>query len=726
MRHSKDKKFQNYKTKLGNFQKINIVVILICLLPIIVSIIYVFYFGVNVTFGDQWETVVIIDKITSGNFKFYDLLLPHNEHIIFFPHIFILLLGFITKFNNLVEMFVVIFLLMISFLIFCLYFKKKLYFNKNFFWLIPISFLLFNLKQYVNLLWGWQITFLFIVVFSLAAFYLIYLSSEVKKIKGSIGIFTGAIVCGTVTAYSSSMGLLLWPAGLLQILLSPYAKRRKLFYSIIWSVIGAMEWLLFFKLCGSNIYIHKSNFFPPDISVLKKFFTIIGSSLLWDKNRAFILGLIIFSLILLGLIILIRNKKVKENSFLIAVLSFSILVSLLIVFSGRNPSPSRYATFTVLIIISIYSIFLDLNVSFKSIFFKIVIGVIIGIIFLNIPIIYYRAIIEGKKIKEYREKAAFILTTYDQQPDESLKILYPPSADKIKIYAPILEKLNYNVFSGKHEFLKVDDLIPNEDSTFYNIDKVLLNNVITKQQKQFFYRDLENEFIIISGWALDSSTEDLASEVYIEIDGIIYPSFYGIERKDIADSFKNKNYRYSGFERAIKLADIGSGLHKLKLIIISKDGKTYFKTEDYEIELIEYTAYSEIIINDNLKLNSKDESKFIIQIDSPSNNSRVFEDKIIIDGWAVDTVDLNNNGNLQIIFYDGPELKDYNYLGKIEHYLIRDDVANYLGIDEYRYSGFKFQLDTLKMGNGIHDIYIYVIDKDGIYSDKILRLEIIN
>ncbi|GAJ19000.1 unnamed protein product [marine sediment metagenome] len=122
MRHSKDKKFQNYKIKLGNFQKINIVVILICLLPIIVSIIYVFYFGVNVTFGDQWETVVIIDKITSGNFKFSDLLLPHNEHIIFFPHIFILLLGFITKFNNLVEMFIIIFLLVVSFLIFCLYF----------------------------------------------------------------------------------------------------------------------------------------------------------------------------------------------------------------------------------------------------------------------------------------------------------------------------------------------------------------------------------------------------------------------------------------------------------------------------------------------------------------------------------------------------------------------------------------------------------------------------
>ena len=57
-----------------NFNKLKIIFfILLCLSPIVFAFIYVFKFGVNVVYCDQWETVVILKNIINGTFKLSDL-----------------------------------------------------------------------------------------------------------------------------------------------------------------------------------------------------------------------------------------------------------------------------------------------------------------------------------------------------------------------------------------------------------------------------------------------------------------------------------------------------------------------------------------------------------------------------------------------------------------------------------------------------------------------------
>jgi hypothetical protein len=68
---------------------------------------YVRAFGINVVFGDAWSILYLFDKWSSGTLQVSDLLHQHNEHRMFFPESVELLLGSITKYDNVVEMYLV-------------------------------------------------------------------------------------------------------------------------------------------------------------------------------------------------------------------------------------------------------------------------------------------------------------------------------------------------------------------------------------------------------------------------------------------------------------------------------------------------------------------------------------------------------------------------------------------------------------------------------------------
>ena len=171
---------------------------------------YVFYCGVNVIVSGEWEIVSIIKKILNGTIKLSDLFMPHNQHIIFFPRIFKILFAFLTKYNNIAEMYVILFLMMVSFSIFYLYFKKSFNYKKVIFWFIPISFLLFSLRQFENMLSGFQITYLFASIFSILTLYFIFILEEKKKEIVNNLFFGSSIVCGIVASFSSFIGLFVW------------------------------------------------------------------------------------------------------------------------------------------------------------------------------------------------------------------------------------------------------------------------------------------------------------------------------------------------------------------------------------------------------------------------------------------------------------------------------------------------------------------------------------
>jgi hypothetical protein len=78
---------------------------LLILLPAALGFLYVYLFGVNVVFGDQWFIVPLFDKLFAGELTISDLFAQHLEHRMFFPRIAMLLLGVATEYNNRAEMY---------------------------------------------------------------------------------------------------------------------------------------------------------------------------------------------------------------------------------------------------------------------------------------------------------------------------------------------------------------------------------------------------------------------------------------------------------------------------------------------------------------------------------------------------------------------------------------------------------------------------------------------
>jgi hypothetical protein len=71
---------------------------------------------------------------------------------------------------------------------------------------------------------------------------------------------------------------------------------------------------------------------------------------------------------------------------------------------------------------------------------------LVGAILLSSGISYRNGIEVGRAQEASREKAAYVLKTYESQPDARLAVFYR-RPEMVRKRAPILEKLGYNVFS---------------------------------------------------------------------------------------------------------------------------------------------------------------------------------------------------------------------------------------------------------------------------------------
>ena len=196
------------------------------LLPAVLALLYVRAFGVSVVYFDAWSVVRLFDKWSSGTLSLLDLLEQHNEHRMFFPKGFELLLGWITVYNNVVEMYVKMYLIQICFLatliILLLAFKDNV--RAWLFIFAPVAFLIFSFRQYENMLFGFQINFAFTQTFGVLALFLLYVLGHGRLQKLA---FVAALGSGTIASFSTAQGLFVWPAGLLQLFLSPVEKRTK-------------------------------------------------------------------------------------------------------------------------------------------------------------------------------------------------------------------------------------------------------------------------------------------------------------------------------------------------------------------------------------------------------------------------------------------------------------------------------------------------------------------
>jgi hypothetical protein len=436
------------------------------LLPATVGFLYVRAFGVSVVYTDAWSMVPLFNKWAHGKLTLSDLYAQHNEHRMFFPETIQLLLGVATKYNNMVEMYLIEVCFLVTLGILLLAFRSGT--RPALVLFVPISLLVFSLMQYENMLLGYQINFAFTQMFGVLTIFLLYIFGGRSPVWLSS---VAALGSATVASFSTAQGLLVWPAGLLQLLIGPVERQTKRILVVVWSLAGLAEWVAYF------VDFRRSPDKPSLLYAIEHplegasyFLTLLGSSLSWEQTSAFLVGLLLVCLTLVSLLLLVKNRKVGEYSFWVSLLFYSLLI-LASITAGRSAYGAwqamapRYTTFSILVVVSLYAILVKTLLERRSAANTVLLIVLSGVILLSAAISYPAGILVGKYTEASRERAALLLTSgkYKSLPDAALAESFGTSQGRVvRENAPILKRLHYNVFSepraqGEQERLTTEE-----------------------------------------------------------------------------------------------------------------------------------------------------------------------------------------------------------------------------------------------------------------------------
>ena len=82
----------------------------------------------------------------------------------------------------------------------------------------------------------------------------------------------------------------------------------------------------------------------------------------------------------------------------------------------------------------------------------------------------------------------------------------------------------------------------------------------------------------VAGWAVDQATQSAAGGVDVVFDETPFRSVYGLDRRDVGDSFQRASYLPSGFNASISGTAVAKGRHSVSIRVISSDGSCYYPT----------------------------------------------------------------------------------------------------------------------------------------------------
>jgi len=362
-------------------------------------------------------------------------------------------MGTLTHYNNIFEMLlswiVLVALGFILFKVFCRYFG---YSQSTLIKFIPVVWLIFSLRQWENLLWGFQIAWFMVVLFIILALYL--LGNKIVKVWH----FTGAVTSGILASFSSIHGLLVWPVGVIfivmnQLILNGVDKKSFIKFLSIWIITGIIVFIIYFNnfhlILGDMSILKTENI----LSIPAYFLMAFGGAFGVEKVSSMIFGILLVIICIVICIFLIRNRHNFKNSGIalgIALLAFAFAYYLMLLVgrSGLGVEQgisSRYTTVTVIGITGLYIVLLSCEFNRNKLKSYLLVS-FIGITLIGILITYSAALfIVGPNMRGSRSLEANYLMNYRIQSDARLKLLYP-LPEYVRKLAPVLEKYNLNVF----------------------------------------------------------------------------------------------------------------------------------------------------------------------------------------------------------------------------------------------------------------------------------------
>jgi len=408
---------------------------------------YIYMFGVNVVYADEWDFVPFLKMAIEGTLSYGDLLAQHNEHRLFFPRIVMITLAKLTQYNTIAEMaFGWFMILATSLLIFRISWKGISSDGLSEFALIflPASLLLFTYRQFEAILFGFPSVPFYLMIFGVVSSFCLL---EYRR-RRNIG-FALSTLAAFVASFSSLQGLLVWPTGLVQILVSD-SKRR----SLVWGCAGVLVIATYLHGWVKPGQTPSLDYVLSDPILASSFFlALLGAAFSFELYTALPFGALVF---LIAVVVFWRNhhgRFLRRNRVWLSLILFSTL-SCLAVTAGRSGFgpieglSSRYTPVTIMGIIGLYFLSVDASRGFRAKRKKLAARVLLIIILVGWIISCGGGWVAGQIIKCRFETSAYVLKTYQSQPDENIRSwLYPVNTPSIRERAAFLEENRLNVFS---------------------------------------------------------------------------------------------------------------------------------------------------------------------------------------------------------------------------------------------------------------------------------------
>jgi hypothetical protein len=577
-------------------------VILLCLLPAVIALLYIRAYGVNSVFEDQLTFPILYRKYYEGRLKFQDFFEQDNEHRPLFPRLLMFPLGLATRYNSVAEMYVswgFICLSAVTVFLLCRRLHPDRLTAATVF--IPAAWILFSLGQTENLLMGWQLILTMANAFLLLSMYFL------QRARGLDRWMIAAALSGLVASFSFSGMLLIWPVGLGMILQQKPSGEASLGKGrgpalLFWTLFGIAVWAAFFAGW------HKPPWYPSLSTGLRRPLAFAAyvcnylSAPLGQTKDSWFLVLPTY----LGAAALAFRRRgsgkplpaMPVGMILFAVGVAAVTAAARIGFGPHQALQSRYQSLSGLGLIGLYLLWLQFLPGFHLRIAAYDATWLLGgllLFFLVIRPMYAEAYGDGERTFRERALFAYHLRTAELQSDPVMKTLCRDTKFGRSV-CHILRRLQFNVFA--------EPLLPPRADR-RRVDEKELPHVIDSFMGRPFHGDSEPftvtrdmDTISVAGRAHDESAHAPAAGVFIEVDGAMdFPAAYGLPRLDRASFGHTPGYHhYSGFEADFATSLLPPGRHTLRVMVVSADGKSCALSA--EALLLEIPARSDDVLSE--------------------------------------------------------------------------------------------------------------------------------
>lgn len=547
--------------------------LLLSLAPVLLAVWITRTYGVNVCSFDEFRVAFALRDYDGGALGFKTLFDQHDFHRHLSPLALMVLIAAWTEFNSVAAMYASLaFNGAIVWVFWRVFRDGHSSPNPSVLLIVPVVALMFSPAQFQNFISGFQLSYTMPVFFATLAFYL--LSKARSRLHPGI-MFTLACAAAIAASFSSSIGLLCWLPGL-WILLSPPQGDRDWRHAAFWCLVGAIVWYLYFR--GFVFFASVApSVTMSDIPNLVRFaITLLGNSIVYGHAAAFWAGLVLLLLLTSGIVWSWRQGLMVGHAFWVALILYGILnagvIALARISAGMDQAViSKYALLGLTPAVALYAIIV--GCARRSGRQAAQAGVALLIVVLGIG--YGVSAVNGLRDAEddwrYNRMRAFIMATFDMQPDRVLEQVMRFEPRHLRPVAEHMRQRRYNVFSWEPVPglpVACRDL---KGAPFAGI--LAINRTVPDPDGMPVAIDPQGGMVFIQGWAIDPNGRDPAAGVYLDIGGRRIPAFYGTRSPSLLVSRGDGRLAYCGFERAIRPSDLEGGVSEIAVAVITADGQ---------------------------------------------------------------------------------------------------------------------------------------------------------